>query len=121
LSKILIIEDDEDTAEMLGLIVDYLTIDVVSSPKVLPVSDILAISPDLILLDHWVGSGLGGDLCFKLKSNPATRDTPVIMVSAHNKIAQIAERSQADAFLAKPFNLDELTDLIERFVPKPAQ
>jgi DNA-binding response OmpR family regulator len=116
-NKILIIEDDEDTSETLGIIADYLNLTVIKSLKVPLVSEIEAISPEIILLDHWVGNALGGNLCKTLKDNGHTKNIPVIMISAHNKIAEIAEESRADAFLSKPFNLDDLTKLIEKFVP----
>jgi DNA-binding response OmpR family regulator len=117
LYKILIIEDDEDTSEVLGMIGDYLNLNVIRVSAVPQVAEIAAMAPSLILLDHWVGNALGGNLCTALKQNKATAGIPVIMMSAHNKIAQIAKESLADAYLAKPFDLAKLTELVERFVP----
>jgi DNA-binding response OmpR family regulator len=115
--KILIIEDDEDTSGVLAFIASGINLEVICSDKVLPISEIQTIAPDVILLDHWIGDHLGGDLCLELKAFPTTRDIPVIMLSAHTAIHRIAKACCADAYLSKPFNVDELTAVIEKFVP----
>ncbi len=115
--KILIIEDDEDTSGVLEYIASGINLEVISSYKVLPVSEIQMMAPDVILLDHWIGDKLGGDLCLALKAFPTTHDIPVIMLSAHTAIHRIAKACCADAYLSKPFNVDELTAVIEKFVP----
>jgi DNA-binding response OmpR family regulator len=114
--KVLIIEDDRDTLDAIHYIAEDLNLEVINSASVLQVDEIKVISPNLILMDHWVGNKLGGDLCLSLKSDPFTKHIPVVILSAHNNIRQIAERSCADTFLAKPFDIDELTDIINSFV-----
>lgn len=116
MKKVLIIEDDKDTLDAIHYIAEDLNLEVINSSSVLQVAEIKAISPDLILMDHWVGNKLGGDLCLSLKSDPTTKDIPVVILSAHNNIRQIAEKSCANTFLSKPFDIDELTDIINRYV-----
>jgi two-component system phosphate regulon response regulator PhoB len=114
--KLLIIEDDQDTSFILGIIAEQQGLTVIHSPKVLTADEIEKLAPCLILLDHWVGDQLGGDLCRRLKAGPATKHIPVIMLSAHNNIRQIAIDACADAFIAKPFDVDELSATITRFL-----
>jgi CheY-like chemotaxis protein len=114
--KVLIIEDDQDTSEILGIIAELMDLDVIHAPQPLPVDEIEKLTPDLILLDHWVGNMLGGDLCKQLKNNPATKNIPVIMLSAHNDIGQIAKHARADAHIAKPFDLDDMQNIITRLL-----
>lgn len=116
MKKILIIEDDKDTLDAIHYLAEDLNADVIVSSRILPIGEIQSISPDLILMDHWVNNKLGGDLCLEIKSNPLTKHIPVIMVSAHNNIQQIAETSCANGYLAKPFDLDEITGIIKRFI-----
>jgi CheY-like chemotaxis protein len=48
-----------------------------------------------------------------LKKSPEFRLVPVIYFSANADIASLAQRAGADAYLAKPFDLGELTATIE--------
>lgn len=116
--KVLIIEDDKATSEMLGFLASQLNLNVIGLSKVLPITDIHSFSPDLIILDHWLGNELGGDLCLKLKSDNLTKKIPVILISAIPNLAKIAKDSCADGYLAKPFDLDILISTIIKFVKK---
>jgi two-component system cell cycle response regulator DivK len=53
-----------------------------------------------------------------LKKNKKTRTIPVIMLSANNDAESIAKKSGADGFLSKPFDMQDLLDLLERFLQK---
>jgi len=115
-NTVLIIEDDKDTLEILSYLAEQLDIQVAARSNVLPINEIEAMAPSLILLDHWINGELGGNLCRQIKSNPATAHLPVVIISAHNDLANIANASGADAFLTKPFDIDELSALIEKFM-----
>lgn len=67
--------------------------------------------PDLILLDVMMPRMSGYQVCSKLKADPATRDIPIIMVTALNEISDVERAivdSGADDFLTKPVNKLEL-------------
>lgn len=65
---------------------------------------------DLILLDVSMPGLSGMEVLVLIKSNPATRQIPVIMVTALDQISykKQAYAAGADDFLPKPFELEEL-------------
>ena len=66
--------------------------------------------PDLVLLDVMMPRMSGFEVCQKIKSDPATRDIAVIMVTALNEVPDYerAVESGTDDFLSKPVNKIEL-------------
>ena len=116
MKKVLIIEDDMDTLELLGVITRQSNYEAVLHSNVLPIEEIEQINPSLIILDHWINDHLGGNLCGKLKSNPKTRDIPIVMLSAIIEIGQIAFDNRADGSLSKPFDIEEIESVLECYL-----
>jgi PAS domain S-box-containing protein len=69
-----------------------------------------AMPPELILLDVLMPDMDGYDLCRTLKANPATRDIPIIFISALEETEKKVAGFQTGAvdFISKPFNLEEV-------------
>ncbi len=67
-------------------------------------------APDLLLLDVMMPRLSGFEVCKKLRSNPATKDLLILMVTALNEAADFERGVQAgtDDFLTKPVNKVEL-------------
>jgi DNA-binding response OmpR family regulator len=113
---VLIIEDDPDILEAIELILSDMNIHVMSAPEALEAKEVFALSPDLIILDHWLHKKLGGDLCLTLKTDPHTKKIPIIMMSADLNISNLARFCQADAFLAKPFDIEKIISLTQQYL-----
>ncbi|MCX6069013.1 MAG: SpoIIE family protein phosphatase [Chloroflexi bacterium] len=62
-------------------------------------------APDLILLDIMMPIMDGFEVLARLKANPATRDIPVIVISANNDLNSVVRGIQlgAEDYLPKPF------------------
>lgn len=67
-------------------------------------------TPDLLLLDIMMPRLSGFEVCRKIRANPATRDTLILMVTALNETSDFERGVQAgtDDFLTKPVNKVEL-------------
>ncbi|MET1055668.1 MAG: response regulator [Pedobacter sp.] len=114
--RILIVEDDED----IRYIICYLLVEMGYEVRLADsISDYRQQQsenpePDLLLLDVKLPDGNGLDLCLEIKKSPATRHIPVLIMSAHATEHQVVKQACADEFLGKPFDLDDLTDLVKK-------
>lgn len=72
--------------------------------------------PDVIVLDILLNQENGAKIAKKLKSNPRTKDIPIVMISALPDGKKISKQAGVDAFLPKPFDLNELNHTIEELV-----
>ena len=71
--------------------------------------------PDLVLLDVDMGPGPNGfDVCRQIKGDDATKDIPVVMLTAHESDSDraIGFAAGATQYLTKPFGPLELIDTI---------
>ena len=70
--------------------------------------------PDLAIVDIMMPGMNGYELTEKLRENPSTHETPIIMLTARAGGADRdhAFRVGADAYVQKPFELQRLTDEI---------
>lgn len=110
---ILIVDDDEDILDMLMLFLEECGYRVQTSTDGAYLHTFSQGMPDLLLLDIWLSGYHGGDLCRQLKSQPATRHLPILLVSANRETEAIAREVGADGFISKPFDLDYLLSTIK--------
>ncbi len=112
--KILILDDDQDVATLMDVLLrqqGYNTVTAYSSEVFKELHDI---NPDLILMDNRLGDGYGKDYCKQLKADPATAHFKIVLVSAAGDLHVFAADSCADAFLPKPFGIDELISIVQQ-------
>lgn len=66
--------------------------------------------PDLILLDWMLPNVSGLEVCRRIKADPATRQTPIIMLSARSEEVDRVRglETGADDYMVKPYSVVEL-------------
>lgn len=74
--------------------------------------------PDVILLDVMMPNMDGVEACRQLKADDATKDIPVVFLSARARDADVTEgtRAGATAYITKPFDPIDLLDLLADLV-----
>ena len=67
-------------------------------------------SPDLVLLDWMLPVISGIEVCRQIRRRPASRDLPIIMVTARTEDGDAVRglNTGADDYITKPFNMDAL-------------
>ena len=71
---------------------------------------IAEVTPDLVLLDWMLPVMSGLEVCRQIRRRPATRDLPVIMVTARTEDQDAVRglNTGADDYITKPFSIDAL-------------
>jgi len=110
-AKILVVDDDATNRELLQEFLVAEGLEVATAPDGRSSLEAFArLEPDLVLLDVNMPFVDGFEVCRRLKSNPETRLTPVVLVTAlsatDDRVRGI--KVGADGFLSKPVDHSEL-------------
>jgi DNA-binding response OmpR family regulator len=110
-SRILIVEDDPDIAQLVGRYLDkagFVTERVASGREALQA--IAVKMPDLMVLDLMLPQVDGLEVCRLVRANETTAGIPIIMVTARAEESEriVGLELGADDYLAKPFSPNEL-------------
>jgi len=116
---VLIVDDDKDILEMVSLI---LSTNGISSSCLGGGNHLFEFlekdSPDMILMDIYLGDSDGRVLCHQLKNMDNFKHIPVLLYSAGNITTLSVKESLANDFIAKPFVVADLLKKINT-VTKP--
>lgn len=115
-ATVLIVDDNAQNLELMEVYLEDMA-DVRTCTATNGIEALEAITkskPDIILLDIMMPKMSGFELCKQLKTNPATRDIVIIMVTALNETADIERATECgtDDYLTKPIDRKALIELI---------
>jgi DNA-binding response OmpR family regulator len=115
MKTIFIVEDETGIRDALQLLLSFENYDVRSFSTVEAFNNRdQSVVPDIFILDVMLPDGLGTDLCNQLKESPETSNIPVMIISAHAKSENVTQSCQADEFIPKPFDIDDVLVKIEK-------
>jgi class 3 adenylate cyclase len=112
---VLVADDNNDSRQLIVDIVSAMGHDIVEAANGI---DALATAqsqmPDLIVLDVTMPGMSGFDVCARLKSDIATQQIPIILLTALSDVDHRVEgfKLGADDYLGKPFNPRELVERV---------
>ncbi|MBC7744861.1 MAG: response regulator [Flavobacterium sp.] len=111
--RILICDDDADILSICTYILEEKGWEVHTRTHCNNIIEILSdIKPHIILMDNWIPDSGGIKATQAIKGVDQFKDIPVIYFSANNDIKSLANEAGADAYLAKPFDIEELEQVI---------
>lgn len=114
---VLIIEDEEDAAELFAEMMRVNGFHVVKTSSSAPAIAMMADQkPDIILLDIMMPDVSGLDILRKMRRDPALVNIPVVVVSAKSLPTDIRHGMEAGAstYLTKPVGFLDLKEAVER-------
>lgn len=117
--KIIIVDDDRDTREMLTLALELEDFEVSQAANGLRLISAMHVDrPDLILLDVMMSWIDGFELCRAIKKNPSFSEIPVIFISARKTPEDERAGIEAGAidYFPKPLDMDGLVARIREIL-----
>lgn len=123
-SRVLVADDDGDVRRLLVQNLDLEGYDVTACDNGEDARELArTTAPDVIVLDVMMPKRDGYDVLAALKSSPATRGIPVVLLSAKASDEDVWHgwRAGADYYVTKPFNLEELLRFIEQAIDSAAR
>lgn len=107
--KVLVVEDNELTANLLHRTLERAGYDVLKCAAGRAALEVVRTTTvDIALLDYRLPDIAGVDVCIALRS--FGYEFPILMITAHDSVAQRVKclESGADDYVAKPFHIDEV-------------
>ena len=117
--SVLIVDDEQETRELWRLLLEFAGYDIYEAVDGLDALEkVKLVQPDVILLDVMMPNMDGLEVCRRLRSQAATADLPIIMVSAKIQVEAIREGLDAGAtrYLTKPVSRANLVETIREVV-----
>lgn len=117
--QILVVDDDVKIREIITFVLSRQNYEVTVAENGVQLQEMLAsLTPDLIILDVMMPGFDGYHLFSRLRQNPSTRHTPVIIMTAHAE--KIYERISIDLgaseHITKPFHPLELVEKVRKLL-----
>ena len=112
---ILLVEDDAELRTMIARGLQAAGYMVLQAGNFRQAIDEMAIKPNLMILDINLPDATGWNVADWLES--VTSDVPVIVISGFTPDEKRLKQFKPRAFLPKPFAIDELLDLVQKYAP----
>ena len=117
MKTILVVDDELGSAEVLSLILEeegYKAYCAVNGRQALvQARDVV---PDLVIVDYMMPLMNGAELSRELRADPQFVDTKIVLNSGLPEAAIREQFDGYDAFLRKPFKVEALLEVVQRFI-----
>jgi two-component system alkaline phosphatase synthesis response regulator PhoP len=118
--RILIVDDETGVRLTVGRMLDkdYIVLEATNGEEAVEIAKVQ--KPDLILMDLIMPKMDGYTACSEIKADQATKGIPVVILTAvgHELNRKFAMEIGAEGYVTKPFNIQELKDVITPLLAK---
>jgi len=114
MKKIIVIDDDPAIQDSVSLIFSPPDYEVIVCPNG---NNILAGEfeiPDIFIIDKQLPGVDGLEICKHLKTHEATKNVPVIMMSASPAMSEFSKAAGAEDFIEKPYSVKQMRGLVAK-------
>jgi CheY-like chemotaxis protein len=121
--RVLVVDDDEVIRQLITLNLELEGFEVHEAVDgVDALRKAAEVHPSVITLDIMMPNMDGWDAAARLRSDPLTAHVKVVLLSARAQEADVRRgtRLGVDAYLTKPFDPDDLVDIVRRLAGIPA-
>ena len=122
LGRVLVVDDDDVIRQLITVNLELEGFDVMTAFDGQDCLDkVKGVMPDVITLDIMMPRLDGWEAASRLRADPATAGIKVVLLSARAQEADLQRGSRigVDAYLAKPFDPDELIATVRRLAGLP--
>jgi CheY-like chemotaxis protein len=122
LGRVLVVDDDDVIRQLITVNLELEGFDVTTAVDGQDCLDQVArVQPDVVTLDIMMPRLDGWEAAARLRANPETAGIKVVLLSARAQEADLERGSRlgVDAYLTKPFDPDELIEVVRRLAGLP--
>jgi CheY-like chemotaxis protein len=112
--RVLVVDDDAIVCSVIQEVLEEegFSVESAMGPKALTLAQ--RRPPDLILLELFMPMLNGWEIRRRLLADPRTRQVPCVLLSSEEGLHRAARELRAQACLPKPFELDDLIQVVRR-------
>jgi CheY-like chemotaxis protein len=122
LGRVLVVDDDDVIRQLITVNLELEGFEVATAVDGQDCLDkVKAVQPDVITLDIMMPRLDGWEAAGRLRADPETAGIKVVLLSARAQEADLERGSRigVDAYLTKPFDPDELIEVVRRLASLP--
>ena len=115
--RVMIFDDDTDLLEVCSIVLrskNYIVNGFNKCNDIL--HEVSTFSPNVILMDNWIPDAGGVKATQMIKNDLLLNSIPVIFFSANDRVKDLAVEAGAEFFLQKPFEIEELENVISKAI-----
>ncbi|HEV3224549.1 MAG TPA: response regulator [Puia sp.] len=115
--RVMIFDDDADLLEVCSIVLKSKNYEVSGLSNCSDIlNEVRSFSPHVIMMDNWIPESGGIKATQELKGDQFLKSIPVIFFSANDGVKKLASEAGAEFFLQKPFELDDLENIVAKAI-----